>query len=309
VRRVHTYTSRPQYRRHVDAVWKHLPPEMRGTQVTRGTTDRLPYNDIVMVGGAVDFGAVSQQMIYVEHGAGQAYVDLKDDVSAHYHGGEHPPRVIGYICPNQKVADSWGRPAVAVGCPALDEIERKYQPTPKVAITFHWNAWKVCPEARSARDHYAEDLHTIVQWIRSDDMEPIGHWHPNDSTTKMMWDHLGVPTEPDPDVVLERANMLIVDNSSLGYEAAALGINVLWLNAPWYRRDVNHGLRFWDLVPGPQFEDVYDLVKRSPSYYNGHAGWISTADKMTKEVYTIDPEERRSGQVAADWIVELLSSL
>jgi hypothetical protein len=301
---IHVYASRPHYLRHIRPIFDALPDELRGQIIRRGTTDQLDQNDIVLVGGALEFGAVPQRMIYVEHGAGQTYLNLDPRVAGHYAGSEHPERVIGYICPNQEVADSWKRPAIAVGCPALDQLQRKPVSPRACAITFHWDARKVAPEARSARDHYAEHLGMIVQWIRTNDLEPLGHWHPNDRTTKIMWEHLGIRTESSLDAVLEQSTFMILDNSSAGYEANHMEIHTIWLNAPWYRKDVHHGLRFWDRIPGPTVDDAWELVSSrylSTDYDPWRAGREEQVDKM---VYSV---QVGGAKLAAEWILQLLS--
>ena len=56
----------------------------------------------------------------------------------------------------------------------------------------------------------------------------------------------GIEYADDFDEVLRRADVYACDNSSTLYEFASTGRPVVVLNAPWYRREANHGLRFWD---------------------------------------------------------------
>jgi hypothetical protein len=310
--RIHALASTRQYLRHVNAIWKHIDPSLRGELLTHrnANTKRLPAHDVVMVGGYYDISAVPfQRIIYVEHGAGQSYGgDPRSARHPCYHGSHHPVRVIGYVSPNQRVADSWQRPAYAAGAPALDEIP--VRPTRLVskkvaAITFHFEARGayIAPEARSARDHYEEMLHSMVAALRTDGFDVLGTWHPRDPVGHRIWRNLQVDATSDPDEVLRRATLMIADNTSLLYEAAYCGIPSIVLNAPWYRRDVEHGLRFWDHVPGLQVNDAYEFASTGFTYYCNGMDAHRTAHSAALHVYG----RRRfdAGEQAARWVEKL----
>jgi glycosyltransferase involved in cell wall biosynthesis len=65
---------------------------------------------------------------------------------------------------------------------------------------------------------------------------------------------------PDVDKVLSEADVVVADNTSLLYEAAALNIPTVCLNIPSYRREVEHSGRFWSNPPGPQVDHPSELA-------------------------------------------------
>lgn len=229
--------------------------------------------------------------VYVEHGAGQTYrtddLEEPERLRLGFAGGGGLDHCALFLCPSERVAGRWrdvypaARIAV-VGCAALDryEISKISRSTARdfdrpahisgadrttesppglsvVAVTCHWR-FDVIPEGRPALPLYLEafaDLHFAELGIFV-----VGHGHPRIQTeARRWWDTIGIPFEPDPDRILSEADLLIADNTSLMYEAAAVDLPVLVLNAPWYRRDVGHGLRFWSHVPGLECNDPADL--------------------------------------------------
>lgn len=312
--KIHVISSLPHYHRHIDAVWKHLPAEFQGEVVLgrRARLDNIPPEDVVMIGGAYDLGRTDARVIYVEHGAGQSYNgDPSDRAYQHsnYAGGKHPRNVIGYISPRDDVAKSWGRPAFAAGCPALDGVAARRQATypHKVVFTFHFDA-RITAESRSAREHYLDGLTTMFAHVRnqiSGDWIPYGHGHPRDPQAKHIWRNLGI-VEIDLDEVLETASLLVADNTSVMYEAAALDIPVIALNAPWYRKTIHHGLRFWDFVPGQQIGDPYEFVDIALGRYADDRQWKQWRQEVTEHVYAVDPKKAMAGPAAAAWVCDLL---
>lgn len=252
----------PHYQEHLDAIHKHLPDGLRGqsTDDKWALLRQLDSDDVVMVAGYDDiFEIPNQWIIYVEHGAGQRYLGVSEKAANYYHGGTHPRRVIGYIAPREEVAYDWARPAFAAGSPVCDPYEL-YGEEGVVAITFHWDAHQVCTEATSAFNHYAQDMPRIIEELRLAGYEVLGHRHPRFAHLSTAWKNWGVP-EVDVDTVRRRASVLIADNTSLMYEMGYLWRNVVALNAPWYRRDVEHGLRFWSCLPSTVCDGPSSLLQ------------------------------------------------
>jgi UDP-N-acetylglucosamine:LPS N-acetylglucosamine transferase len=75
----------------------------------------------------------------------------------------------------------------------------------------------------------------------------LGHGHPRIMERLLpIYDALDIEPVYDFEEVLERADCYVCDNSSTMFEFASTGRPVVVLNPPWYRREVNHGLRFWE---------------------------------------------------------------
>lgn len=227
-------------------------------------------------------------LVFVEHGAGQTYDG--DPAAADnpcYPGGTGLERVVLFLAPNQDVAQRWRArypqaPAVVVGCPKLDawhsgaaagavtplrkaEPERTAAPghgpgVAVVALSFHWDCHLI-PETTSAWPHWDPALAPLVAAAARSGWELWGHGHPRLwGRIERRWRALGVRLVPELADVLDHASLLVIDNSSAAYEFASLDRPVLSLNAPWYRRHVEHGLRFWSHVPGLALDDPRDLV-------------------------------------------------
>lgn len=266
---------------------------------------------LALVASRDDAARCRAPKFFVEHGAGQTYVNVDTPQgSTGYAGGPGLTGVLGFICPNDQVAARWskhypGVPTAAVGCPKLDEIILG-PPTngpPTIAITFHWDC-NVTQETKSALPHYRTGLRAVVEHWRSRGFDVIGHAHPRAITQmERYWSRLEVEFVRDERQVFARADMLVADNTSLLPEFLAVGRSVVFLNAPWYRRHVECGGRFWDWPRGlPQADDPDELLAIDP--------W---------EILTSDPERRnevadqvykyrdgRSAQRAADFILDVL---
>lgn len=124
---------------------------------------------------------------------------------------------------------------------------------PVIGVTFHWPS-TVCPEAGSGWDHWGPTI------LRLGTTRPVvGHAHPRIAHRLLpWWESYGIQAEADPYRLLDVADVLAVDNSSLGFQAMREGIPVVWLNTPAYRRDVAHGLRFWEVADHAPTVDTPD---------------------------------------------------
>jgi hypothetical protein len=212
----------------------------------------------VIVAGYRDLLSVKPRpVILLEHGAGQTY----GGGNPAHPGGRNRGTVALFICPSDRVAElNRARypetPAVVVGSPVMDQHHR-YPARPEsgvVAVAFHWNAL-TAPEARSAFPFFGDAVADLAR-----ERTVIGHGHPRiEKTLRRFYATHGI-TWVSLDEVYRRAEVLIVDNSSVGWEFLSLDRPVIWLNPPWYRKSVDYGLRFWEYADsGVQVDDPADL--------------------------------------------------
>lgn len=310
------YASLPHYAAHMAPVWDQLARIDRqgfayGPKGTEPWVNApVPFRERLgafLVAGYADAQHLGPRpVILLEHGAGQHYAGL--DLGS-YAGGKGWDRAVLFLSPNEVVAERWratypSTPTVVVGCPRLDRFAGRKVPTSRatVAVTFHWlNHY--CPESLSALPHYQDWLPQLAAWARSAGVRLIGHGHPRLwGSIERRWAELGVEREPDLERVLEQADVFVCDSTSAGYEAAAVGIPTVWLNAPTWRRDVHHGLRFWSDVPGPQADSPSEVIPLIEAQLADPAPWEAERQRVTALVYgELDgrASERAAGAIAA----------
>lgn len=301
----------PHYLAHLAPIWRALPDELRGTAYSPGTIPGLaplPHawatDRPVLVASFMDAQRVgARPTIYVEHGSGQTYRGDPAGDHPSYSGGPGHERAALFLSPNETVAARWrerypATPSVAVGSPRLDEWHTSPRARPAgapltVAVTFHWECLLV-PETRSAWPHFDPVLPEFVARARARGWRVLGHGHPRLwGRIARRWAEIGVDHTAEFDVVLREADVLVVDNSSAAMEFASTGRPVVWLSAPWYRRDVDHGGRFWRWVEaGPHVTepDVDALVEAVASA----GAWAAVREEIVDEVYPV-----RDGSAAA----------
>ena len=202
-------------------------------------------------------------IILIEHGAGQHY----GGTHAAHAGGPDRDDVVLFLCPNETVAArnraTYPTAKIAVvGSPRLDpwHLGRRVfvnHAQPIIALAWHWDCL-IVPEARSAFRHFAGALPELARAFPG---RVLGHAHPRImGELAEPYRRAGIAPVWDFADVLDRADLLVFDVTSAGYEFASTGRPVVAVNAPWYRREVHHGLRFWDVIPGLQVDRPAELV-------------------------------------------------
>ena len=312
--------SERHYRDHMQPIFDALPEFLRGNVLTRaepGCAVRPPMGRVALVAGYQDVNPLRSQcpMIYVEHGAGQTYADASHDPAYSGSGGYLHTGVIGFISPNELVAQRWkSAPAVAVGCPKMDQWRNTPAPTePAICFTWHWEG-TIVPETRSAFAHYEAHLAEIVAHYRLMGFRVYGHEHPKwRGVINRVWEQHGVEVLHSDVEVFTKASILMVDNSSLAYEFASLGRPVVSLNAPWYRRDVEHGQRFWQYVPGIEINFPEELMSLNPwdLIHDTTIGKLGKflGQQATDFTYAKPGNGQTSSEFAAQWITDLLAEV
>lgn len=323
---VHLYASKPHYAEHLWPIWNAIPAELRGESWSPRSScwwgSPLPHPRVrppghVMVAAFADARKMApRRLVYVEHGAGQTYDgDTAGRGNGSYSGGDGLDAADLFIAPGEHVARRWrqryDRPVSVAGCPKLDDwhaCRRGHRATgarPLVAVTFHWEC-SLVPETLSARRHYEDALTSLRDAVRACGGELLGHGHPRAwGSLRALWASLGVPHTPHLADVLDQADLLAGDNTSALYEFASLDRPVVVLNAPWYRRDVDHGLRFWSHVPGVEVDEP-DLL--ADTVINALTGDTPTTTSLRRRAvdHVYAHRDGRAAERAAAAIAEVL---
>ncbi len=206
---------------------------------------------VAAVGDLQRSAAMGRPTAIMEHGAGFSFGgDLSHPAARNpsYAGGsDRPARLFLHPGIRPAARDKAAYPAARVeliGCPKLDTLPRKPERgnPPVVAVSFHWDC-PVAPETRSA-----------FLWVRLHipkltlaGFRVIGHGHPRIFERAAVWyRENGIEPVRDFEEVCARADLYVSDASSTLYEFAATGRPVVVLDPPFYRREVDHGLRFWE---------------------------------------------------------------
>lgn len=303
--------TEPHFDDHLRPVWQQIPQHARGI-ITAKPEELDPDTPTAVAAWgsyrqALQRIAHSTPVVFFEHGAGFTYNTPQPHPS--YAGGPGRQRVDLFLNTNgfvdEKNRAAYPHTASAiVGSPKMDKLSAAPPPDPNapiktVAFSWHWEC-KVAPETRMAFPHYKHKLGTIA--ARNHDLwTPVGHAHPRAwRWVEPHYRRLRWPIQKDFNTIAATAHAYVCDTSSTIYEMAALDRPVIILNAPWYRRNVSHGLRFWDHLPGPTVDEPFhlaDTIRRALTD-DQHAEQRRTISEL---VY---PHRGQAARRAADAIME-----
>lgn len=272
---VDTHASYAHYVERIAPVWHALPKGERGTVsssvearltlLARGVSGGDRHGDVGLAAGWSDALALrtGHKVALMEHGVGQTYHGSTEHHPA-YAGGEGRGFIRAFLCPNERVRklNAVAYPDAiceTVGDVFMDDLDlfMGHYPEYDVAVSFHPDFSSIAPEAGSSRRHYADAVRTLSQHVKV-----LGHSHPRDRNQADDWfASIGVEHAYSFSRVVTACRVLVCDNSSIIYYASALGLPVVLLNSPRYRRHIEHGLRFWEYADiGWQVDEPKQLL-------------------------------------------------
>lgn len=303
---IDTFTGQPHYFAHVAPVARRLGltvqvgariadtasyPDLRIEPYAAGPARPARRHDTALVMGPADIREAVRfgwkRIAYLCHGVGQDYNRLLAAAAP----GESIPwdRVEVVLLPSEFAGERFeplcpSAEKVVVGQPKLDAYAALEPPSGRVvALSFRWGH-KRAPEASGAFDHYSDDLGALRAYLAAHGVQVLGHGHPRIfDDLAPVYRAAGIEPVADFAEVVERAGVYACDNSSTLFEFAALDRPVVVMNAPWYRREVEHGGRFW------RWADVGEQVEGP--------GALGPA---IVRAFDVDPQATRRREVVAE---------
>jgi hypothetical protein len=274
--------SRPHWMDHLAPVAAELDRRGELGTIWLGKPDHA-IRKLTVVAAASDLRLAKEarrRPILMQHGIGQSYSGRNRS----YPGGMGHEICPVVLMPNEVSASRHRRfyrarpPAVVVGSPRLDDLAELAPPWPTmigppvIAVTWHWDCKAMGPEGGTAWTTIGPAvLERLVQMRDVGVIRLLGHAHPKGhDMVRDAYDEAEVPFVEDfRDVVLQ-ADLLVFDNTSVGFEFAALDRPVVVIDSPKWRSSVRYPPRFWshadvgprtadpDAVPAKIFESLAD---------------------------------------------------
>lgn len=248
-----------------------------------------------------------RKILMMEHGTGHGFA-----TPAYPNGPGDRDIVSLFLPPNQYTADKIHTAretrCEVIGTPKLDWIysnRESFQSRttpPTVCISFHHGSRKRRPpEAGSAFEHYKDSIESLKPYYNL-----VAHGHPLSRERDIpFYRSIGIPFIDSFDEVLRVADLYVNDLSSTLYEFCVTGKPVVIMNAPWFRRDVYHGLRFWDYVDiGLEVEDPSQLKQAIDTTLLNPELCRRKRRKMIEDLF---PYLGHAADRAADVIVDYLN--
>lgn len=301
---------------HARPIWDALDPSVRGNLYV-GFDHRMqayasaqgyepifglpPKSDVpVLVASGNDLVAV-KWAILASHGVDQVYEGVSHVCWA---GGPGRQNVVLFLCPNgaSSGANRTTYPNAhyaVVGSPHVEAL-RSLPPYPwphqRIALSAHWDVGLV-PEMRSALAWYET---AYEKCCRDNPTAFVLHGHPR-CAQWFEWKarEWGIEYCPDLAELTQRAWLFVTDSSSASYEWAALGRPVVHLNAPWWRKEISHGLRFWEYADlGVQVEAGDELEAAIQVAIADPAPIAQRRQQIVRELFGEDLSEGAAARAA-----------
>lgn len=308
--RVDILSTEGHYDDHLRPIWNALPEAAKGNWFQHSAPDK-PTGNVTLV---CSYGNLLRMrgkgpVVFMEHGSGYSYVNSAGErFHPSYAGSPKRDGVILFLN-NHELAQDLNRkahpdiPGVIVGTPKMDAwAGRTWEipQNPTAVYSTHWDCRHVVPETRSAHKEFRWALRPD-QW--SERFTWNGHAHPRGwNLVKTDYKNFHIPVIKNFSDVLDEASVYVADTTSTLYEFAYTGKPVVCLNASFYRKDVSHGLRFWDYVPGMQVDRWQNLASTVEKALDGEG-----EDLRARAVDVVYPiRDGTSSQRAADALCALL---
>lgn len=305
--KIDAYASQQNYRAHLSAIFDALPAARQGAWLDEPKTDRP-----LLVAAQTDLAAAYQmgnrRVVLTEHGAGQSYGGARAHIAQHpsYAGG-HSRFAALFLHPNEQAAarDRAVYPKAqieVVGSPRVGILQQREAHVEKdtIAVSFHWRL-PLMPELEWAFSEYRDVLRQFAQSHRV-----LGHAHPRIFANMRGWyERVGIEPVESFDEIVDRAALYVCDNSSTIFEFAALDRPVVLLNARSYRRNVEHGLRFWhDANVGLQVDQPRDFADTIERALRSDDAQREQRRAIIADVYPYTSADR-AVEVVSDWLSAL----